>query len=190
MLSVYLDGELPSPWREKLESHVSACPACAGRIKAYRSISSARSGEAPGGEGAVGAASERVWQRLGASGGRAARPLPGRAIWRRRVSVPLPAAAAAAIAGMALALALWAPGPEGSARRDARPVTLAAEADLYVPIDDMESVVDYLIARSGSELLVLRLPEYQSFVASGEPAIIRAADYSRQIASWQGRRRP
>ena len=37
MLSVYLDGELPSPWKEKLEEHVSGCPECAGRIGAYKS---------------------------------------------------------------------------------------------------------------------------------------------------------
>ena len=177
MLSVYLDGELPSPWREKLESHVSNCPKCAGRIKAYRTISPA---SAIGDE--AGAAGERVWQRLSVSIDRGPRR---RAIWRRNVSLPLPAAAAA-ILMVAMAFALLPNRAD-----EMTGVSLAAETELDVPVQNMESVIEYLIGRSGSEMLILRLPESQSFVSNGEPAIIRAADYSRQIASWntQARRR-
>jgi len=178
MLSVYLDGELPSPWKEKLESHVSDCPLCAERIKAYRSISLKTSG---GEEASVNAAGERVWKRLNSSMGRFPRR---RAIWRRSVSLPIPAAALL-IVGLAFAfLLVGSPDTETG-------ITLASDAGLDVPVQDIESVIEYLIGRSGSEMLILRLPDSQSFVSNGEPAVVLAADYSRQIASWnmQGRRR-
>ena len=177
MLSVYLDGELPSPWKEKLESHVSDCPLCAGRIKAYKSISQ---GNETGGEAAVSAAGERVWKRLGVSG----RTFPRRrAIWRRSVSLPIPAAALLVV-GLVFAFSFL-----GSS--EATGVSHVSETEFDLPVQDIESVIEYLLARGGSETLILRLPESQSFVSNGEPAIVLAADYSRQIASWnmQGRRR-
>ncbi|GHU05470.1 hypothetical protein FACS1894147_11680 [Spirochaetia bacterium] len=39
ILSLYHDDELPSPWKEKLESHVASCPACAARLAQYRDLS-------------------------------------------------------------------------------------------------------------------------------------------------------
>jgi len=179
LLSVYLDGELPSPWREKLESHLSGCPECAGRVEAYGRLSPA---PMPGG-GEAEAAAERVWRRLSApaaGGGRRARR---GAIWGRSVSLPLPAAAAAAavlVAGLAFAWALASPGP--GAGQGA--TLISSEAEFGLPVDGIESVIEYLIGRSGSDVLMMRLPDDQSFVSSGESAVILAADYSRQIASW------
>ena len=180
MISVYLDGELPSPWKEKLESHVSDCRECAERMEAYRSVSF---GSAGAGEDAEGA-SDRVWQRLNASMKDGKRLSRRRAIWRRSVSLPIPAAAALIVLVTALALITAGPRTDGMSA-----VSLATETEFDLPASDMESVMEYLIGRSGSEVLMMRLPKYESFVSSGEPAIIRAADYSRQIASWQGRRR-
>jgi hypothetical protein len=36
-----------------------------------------------------------------------------------------------------------------------------------------------LLGTDGSDVLILKLPENRNFARSGEPAIIRAADYSR-----------
>jgi len=188
MLSVYLDGELPSPWKEKLESHVSQCPECARRIEAYRGISRSRAGVE---ESAVSDAGERVWRRLGASPGRGGRRSRAGAIWRRSVSMPMTAAAAAAALAVGLAFA-WAPwGGGDSDVLAAQGVSFVSDTDLYVSAQNMESVIEYLLGRGGSDTLVISLPEHRSFVSSGEPAIVRAADYSRQLASWgaQGRGR-
>jgi hypothetical protein len=180
MLSVYLDGEMPSPWREKLESHVEACPDCAGRLESYRE---AALGHESGEEGAaLAAAGERVWERLGASVSRASPPRSRRPLWRRRVSLPIPAAAAALLAaGVAFSWAIAA-APDGG---DEMPViSLVSETDLYAQAQDMASIIEYLISRGGDEMTILRLPDTQSFAASGEPAVVRAADYHRQLASW------
>jgi len=189
LLSVYFDGELPSPWKEKMEAHIAACPACARRLEEYRRVCLA--GEAAGLE----SARDRVWQKLEPCIGvdayvpaRAVRR--GAAVWQRRVSIPFPAAAAAAafflIIAMAFLMVLRTTNTEGLSG-----MTLASEAELeepgIIPIANMEDVLQYLGSNDNGEIIILRLPESRSFVNYGEPAIIKAADYSRNVS---GRRRP
>jgi len=70
-------------------------------------------------------------------------------------------------------------------------MTLAAETEFdapdIIPASNMESVLQYLGSRDNGEIIILRWPESRNFVNYGEPAIIRAADYSRQTT---GRRKP
>jgi len=35
LLSVYTDGELPSPWKEKLEAHLGECSECKEKLKKF-----------------------------------------------------------------------------------------------------------------------------------------------------------
>ena len=192
LLSVYFDGEMPSPWKEKMEAHIAGCPACARRLEAYRRVSLGRAA-APAESGA---ARERVWQKLeqrmvvGVSPARTARwgaaALP--AVWRRNVSIPLPAAAAAVvlIAALAFLAALRVTSTEGISG-----MTFASDTELetpgVIPVADMEDVLQYLGSRDNGEIIILRLPESRNFVNYSEPAIVRAADYSRAVP---GRRKP
>jgi len=189
LLSVYLDGELPSPWKEKMEAHIAGCSACARRLESYRRVS-LNEGSAAGLE----PARERVWQKLEQcinepSPKSTAWPPVRRsaAVWRRRVSMPLPAAAAILLLiALAFLLALRITSTEGISG-----MTFAAEAEIetpgIIPIADMEDVLQYLGSRDNGEVIILRLPESRNFTNYGEPAMIRAADYSR---SGPGRRRP
>jgi hypothetical protein len=43
----------------------------------------------------------------------------------------------------------------------------------------MESVLQYLGSNDTGDILILRLPESRNFASYGEPAIIKAADYTR-----------
>jgi hypothetical protein len=59
---------------------------------------------------------------------------------------------------------------------------LAAEEEIpgIIPAaTDLNGVLKYLGA-DGSDIIILRLPENRNFSRSGDPAIIRAADYSRR----------
>ena len=198
LLSVYCDGELPSPWKEKMESHIAGCSACAGRLEAYKRVSL---GNAAGGESDTGleAARERVWQKLeqhigeGVSPARPqrARAVRSGAVWQRSVSIPLPAAAAAAavfvlLIALAFLLVLRVPNAEGISG-----MTFASDPEIetpgIIPASNMEDVLQYLGSRDNGDIIILRLPESRSFVNYGEPAIIKAADYSRTVP---GRRRP
>lgn len=38
LYSAYADGEVPSPWKEKLEAHLSTCPNCRARSEQYRKL--------------------------------------------------------------------------------------------------------------------------------------------------------
>jgi anti-sigma factor RsiW len=196
ILSVYFDGELPSPWKAKMESHLEQCSECRRRLEAYRRMSPDRA--APETAARIAAVQGRVWQKLESAVGVAANAAPAGkrvlghrygGIWTRRVSVPLPAAAAAAV--MALALAVLLIRKPAAAPAVTPDMTLASEADLtapgIIPVSDMDSVLQYLGSRDSSDFLILRLPESRNFTSSGEPAIIKAADYSRNVP---GRRYP
>ena len=201
LLSVYFDGELPSPWKEKMEAHIAGCSACGRRLEAYRHISL---GRAVGGyEAELEPARERVWQKLEAvvdsqrTGSDAypparppARPQTARwggGVWRRTISIPLPAAAAIVLLiALAFLIVLRVTGTEGMSG-----MTFASEAELdtpgIIPVSNMEDVLQYLGNRDNGEVIILRLPESRNFVNYGDPAIIKAADYSRAMP---GRRRP
>jgi len=188
LISVYHDGELPSPWKEKLESHISGCPSCRKRLEAYRRISEK---PCPTSADTADTARERVWRRLeSAVAGNVTTPLssaPPRRIWlQKRISVPVPAAVAAAVLFIVFA-SFWVIKPAGTAEMPGMILASEAEFDMpaVFPYSDMESVLHYLSGRDNSEVLIIRLPESRNFQQYGEPAIIRAADYSRNIQGWR-----
>lgn len=183
ILSVYVDGELPSPWKEKMEGHLSRCLRCRELLERYRPPS-LFAGAVP--VERIAAVHERVWHRIEAriaAGGNSSKwKSAARGVfWERRLSVPLPAvAAAAAVLFIAFTL-LWTWKPAASV--SAPDMTLASEeldAPGIVPVSNMGDVLQYLGSRDSGDILILRLPESRNFISSGEPAIIKAADYPRR----------
>jgi hypothetical protein len=199
LLSVYFDGELPSPWKEKMESHLAVCPHCAKQLQTYQNMRLAACEE----ETALVSAKERVWQKLeqgndSADGGSAddnavknwRRSYPGNgAVWRRRISIPIPVAAAAVVMMGVLAFfmgirVMGAPENPGMAGG----MTFASEAEFDMPgiisASDMENLMQFFDNRDTSDTIILHLPEFSGF-DYGEPAILTAADYSRQMTGWR-----
>ena len=193
LLSVYFDGELPTPWKEKMEAHIAGCAQCAHKLDEYRRNSLTPAVDAA----AVDAAQDRVWQRLES---RMEQPVHrfmpaaarGGELWRRRVSIPLPAAAAALLV-IAAAL-LWFVRSPGKAQTPIMSIASETDFDMpgIIPVSNMEDVLQYLGAGDAGEMLILRLPESRNFANYGEPAIIRAADYSSQMTgrNMPGWRKP
>jgi len=207
LLSVYYDGELPSPWKEKMEGHLADCPECRHTLETYGIFRSGKDSPGASLPAAETAACERVWNKISGKTDIEADPekTAGQSIspfhypqkysqtgfWRRSVSIPLPAAAAAALFIIVFA-ALWTLRTQG---RDTIPnMTVASEeytlwpsgmdtgfdtSGMY-PMADMQGVLQYLGSRDSGDIVIIRLPETRSFLSSGEPAIIRAADYSRR----------
>ncbi|MCL2066230.1 MAG: zf-HC2 domain-containing protein [Treponema sp.] len=185
LLSVYLDGELPSPWKEKMESHLSECTKCAQRLERYKALF-AGDNAALGENAFVEAAKERVWRRLES---RQMRPLyqnsgsdRSPSIWQRRISIPLPAAAAAVLLlflSVFLVQGRRSDEPPDMAVTPNMVLTLDEALPGAVPASDMSGVLQYLGGFDSGDILILRLPESRNFISSGEPAIVRAADYSR-----------
>jgi anti-sigma factor RsiW len=168
MLSLYYDGELPSPWKEKLEAHVAACSPCRNRLEQFRLLSGILE-EASG----LSVRQEQVWQRLNSPAalvpaGRSAR------VWRRSVPVPLPLAVAAAALILAFGV-FFVRSPRPASPADSAIAYSALET--MAPVSDLSAVLQYLEGDS-PDIVIIHLPESRSFMSSGEPAIIRAADYS------------
>jgi anti-sigma factor RsiW len=177
LISVYLDGELPSPWKEKIESHLEHCPECSGKLARYRLLRADTAHE----EIAMQAAKERVWQKLASQKPVAFRS-PERAfaggIWRSKVSIPLPAAAALIVAVIAMFFLL-----RPAEQADTTPNMMLASEEILpgiIPASDMNGVLQYLGALDGGEIIILHLPESRNFSSKGDPAIINATDYSRR----------
>jgi anti-sigma factor RsiW len=201
ILSLYLDGELPSPWKEKLEAHLDSCPACRELVESWKRIS---------GELRVDVdplRAERVWECIG---GRIAaveatvfpgpektvRETPlvsgaGRrlsALWRHRVSLPFPAAAALGVTAAALVLffgSFWLRSFTGETVPVSYSPAIALEAagiDMELsdirPAGDVSGLFQYLEDTDSNDIVIIRLPESRSFQRAGEPTIIRAADYT------------
>ena len=171
-----------------MESHLEGCPQCRRQIERYRLISASVAGT--GADAALAEAArvrdarERVWRNLEERDRfrRRGAVIRRSSVWKRRVSIPLPAAAAAAAVLVVAMAALWV-------RRPAEPavlpnVTLASGENLQepeiVPIADMNGVLQYLGREDNGDMLILRLPESSNFMSYGEPAILKATDYSRR----------
>ena len=190
ILSVYLDHELPSPWKEKMEAHLAACPSCRDQLARLRQVSAVLRAGAERIEACPGEVlRERIWLNLSSSGAlRTAFPGSQKHpphFWDRCLAVPLPAVAAAA-AFLVVFLSLTLIGR--IARGETLPDT-AVSADLdstiqnFVPASDMNGVLQYLGREDPGDIMIIRLPESKSFMSAGEPTIIKAADYSRRVSS-------
>ncbi|MDR2419576.1 MAG: zf-HC2 domain-containing protein [Treponema sp.] len=180
ILSVYVDGELPSPWKEKMEAHLASCPQCVERLAVFRRLT-LRNGDDEALETALDAAQERVWQRLSRlelATDVAWKQRPG--IWRRRVSVPLPAVAVAAAALVVAATLMFT---QQTAPQSSDTMTVAQSPQSMsvpvVPASTINEVLQYLDNQDATDIMLIRLPESKSFSSSGEPTLIKAADYSR-----------
>jgi len=184
-VSLYLDGELPSPWDGKMEAHLESCEECRAALAKYRSIKNYLSGDK---EKTMAEAQERVWQKLTAPAlvishepRRAARM---NRIWSRNISLPLPAAAAAALVFVVLVALLGVRGlsqPSPAVLQEQIAASgIGLNDNSMVNIQDMAGVLQYLSSQDNGDFMVIRLPESRTFTSIGEPALINAADYSRR----------
>jgi hypothetical protein len=189
ILSLYIDGELPSPWKEKLEAHIGSCAGCRIRLERYGGI---RSALAADGAAAAQRAKDRVWAGLavsereppGLTGFRLIKK-SGPPAWNRTVSVPLPAAAAAAaFIVTAFVILLSLRQPAGVPAQEPVSSVVGTDVQGIIPVTDMNGVLQYLSAQETSDYLIIRLPESRNFSSSGDPALLKAADYAgRSVTS-------
>jgi len=208
LLSVYMDEELPSPWKEKMETHLAGCSACREKFDSFKQLLARKDeSQIAAEQEKMEAAKERVWQNLLSqrsfqhsqrSFQHSQRNHTGSVrhsgFWQRKLSIPLPAAAAAAVVIMFM-MAMWFHGGQinnnGFAQQFAEPAErtgffLAAEEEMpgIMPVADISGVLQFL-ASDGTDIIILQLPENRSFSKTGEPAMIRAADYTRHISRVQ-----
>jgi anti-sigma-K factor RskA len=183
LLSVYVDGELPSPWKEKMEAHLSKCSVCREKVERFKGLFANKQAEEQTlAQRLTTEAKDRIWKNLQTRSSQQFRSRSS--LWRRRLSIPLPAAAALVFVVLAVFFVRYPfadnvnvenlfSGPSN--------VILAAEEEMPdFPVADLNDVFQFL-ASDGTSVIIMELPENRSFLRSGEPAIVRAADFSRRF---------
>jgi len=181
-ISVYYDNEMDPQYKKKMESHIAGCADCSKQLEAYKKISLSLD---PAEDKLAEEAGRRVLQKLETGGFYSdyrKRPAWGfPSVWKRNISIPVPAAAAAAVF-MIIALAfLFTRSP---ARMEIPNMAITADTEILpdiIPFSGMESVLQYLGGTDTGDILILRLPESRNFTSYGEPAIIKTADYTRNV---------
>jgi acetyl-CoA acetyltransferase len=91
-------------------------------------------------------------------------------------------AAAAAVMVLALGSMIFR-SPQGPVIPDSAISSLeTAGIDMELnnirPISDVSGVLQYLESTDSNDIVIIRLPESRSFQSTGEPKMLRAADYS------------
>jgi len=217
ILSIYVDGELPSPWKEKMEAHLKKCPACRDKYGNFKHLHELfkkdttvrrryveRVVDRPENEPSyteddLRESKDRVWDKIEEKQKSSKHLRTGSGgdsrVWKRRLSIPVPAAAAAAIV-VALVTYLFISGqtffqngiagnkPDAS---DKVNFILAADEEMpgIIPASNIDGVLQYLNS-DGAEIIILKLPESRNFSRTGEPEIIRAADYQKHETQRNG----
>ena len=201
IISLYIDNELLSPWKEKMESHLKSCPKCQKEFDRYKLL-----GETLGSldDGSLQAAQERVWKNL--CNEAVERSVPrlikssqertddwrfGRKkLWKRTITLPLPVAAAVLLM-IAFPLAFnlmrnYANSNDSTALMQEQPTPITQEwsvSDDYgtiLPALDMDDFLQLLINQNEGDFVIVRLPENSRFSRVGQPTLINASDYSRR----------
>jgi hypothetical protein len=183
LLSVYYDGELPSPWKEKMDAHLAACSGCRTETSVYGRLSSLL--KAPVSEEVPSdAAYARMRETLRAVQSRAV-PSRVRRVFARRVAVPLPLAVAAAAALVFAFSALLA--QSRNVQRIPEVGTVAESINLepeeirqVTSMDDALRFIDNneFFAGPQSSYVIMRLPENKTFYNYGNPEIQNVAGNS------------
>jgi anti-sigma factor RsiW len=181
LISSYVDGEVPSPWSERLEEHFASCPDCAALAKGYADLGArlrAETGTADASalDQAVARGRKRLDELLTALPVKSAPPSPA-SRWRRSVSLPLPLAAAAAI------LVILLGGTTAAlASRPVKSVPMRAVASgEIIPRQaqaqpaSMDELLRYLDSSEGQVTLTINLPTSSAFGNAGKPVIMRGA---------------
>lgn len=167
LLSAWLDGEVPSPWRETIKRHLDDCVKCASVVDEYRALSATMADE---GVGLDDNARTRVLDRL-------YRAMPmRRPLWGQRLSLPLPAAAAAALLLGAMALGLALSGARNAELRLAMSNAMQPGPAVATGLG-MESILEYLSRQDAGVNISITLPAGSPVYSSGEPFMIREVDY-------------
>jgi hypothetical protein len=174
-----------------MEVHLGSCPKCHAQLEQFKRCSEVLKGPGEGGipgwepeRRNLEAAKDRIWQNLSHLDSEKWRPHQGRNLWRRRVSIPLPAAAVAVvILFIVLIFTVTRQGVSVPQNQDAITATGMMDVQGIVPVSNMNEVLQYLGNQDTADIVIIRLPESKSFFSSGEPTVLKAADYSRRNGS-------
>ncbi|UCF96756.1 MAG: zf-HC2 domain-containing protein [Spirochaetaceae bacterium] len=178
LLSAYFDGEIQSPWAERIREHIDTCERCQKavvKLEDLRRILLAD--QEPAAEDSLHRTRERLQSSLSV---RQWRKPP---LWRARISVPLPAVAAILLVflGMGSLLIFLGTRPNFPFMSIKTQPSGITEVQVAAPIEDLEQLLKSLDKENVNQQIVITLPEDTEFLHFGEPRMLRADEYSRRV---------
>ncbi len=181
LLSVYADGELDSPWKEKVDAHVAVCPACARVCHGYAALSGKLAHLDTEREKAILARmklmrpeqADEPSEYAARTRIRESRSVP---FWKRPLLVPFPVVTVAAVA-LCLATALILTGRISSGNHDTGTSTIARTVISAQPAT-FQALVQSIDSQGGDSAMTIILPAETSLQGSGDPVLITASTVS------------
>lgn len=183
LLSAWVDGEVPSPWEERIASHLESCASCSDKVAGFRRLSMRLRSSGQLDESAVAA---RIAARLGieAAAERVQNQKPSLprsvpALSARRLALSLPVAAAAAVAILAVGMmsGRMLAGPVSVAERPTSSTGLAIPASAapgqLSGSPTMDSLVRYLETQNAPVSITIQLPSNTAITGGGDPMIVK-----------------
>jgi hypothetical protein len=167
LLSAYCDNEVPSPWKEKIDSHLLECKLCRDTAARYGNLRAALREIDAGVD--IPAASGRVLSGVYAAGA------PKPPLWRRRLSLSFASAAAAAVILFGGGIFLSFAAGNALAARDSA-TGYPAPVENMANIKDMNRLLEILNQRGREKELTIQLPDVRNFEFRGNPVFLREAD--------------
>lgn len=173
LLSAFVDGEVQTPWKERLEQHIAACPSCAKKTEALRSLSvSLRN---VGGEAeaqALALAKQRIAASVNFNPPRKAPAAHGilqglRQFWSRPVALPAPFLVLGLVALIFMAgisLGFFAPL--------FRPAETLAQGSVIKSLSPNALEAISRILPQSSDSIIIELPQSSVVKGQGTPIIM------------------
>lgn len=175
LISEYYDGELSSPFKERLEAHLGACAECKTALDDYGRLSGLLD------LGAVdeAAAEQRVWPRI-ESAHEWRRHSRMRTFLSRRVALPMPAAIAAAALVLFFAALILRTGLRTNVIEPDFVAGAVIAPDEIQQINTMGDALRYiendeLFSGVSGNYVIMRMPENRTFYNSSDPQIRNAS---------------
>jgi anti-sigma factor RsiW len=187
LLSAFVDGEVPSPWKERMESHVAGCAECSRKLGEMRGLSASLHSLETGTETAILSAAKA---RIGASidfgmvGRPTGRNLAERLLefWSRRITLPLPA-----IAAGLLAIVFFAGLTFGIITPFAKASRMMASASTVLSPNSatLEMMAQYM-KQSTVQPIMIEMPKESEFSQLGNPVVMTSFDAADQASATTG----
>lgn len=173
LISAYYDNELDSQWSGGIQEHLDRCEKCRNRLTDYHEIGRILdSTEVPG--------EDQIKNRMLGVIERRQQVLSSEVFWRKHLNISIPVILAAAalmivfFAGMMLGLLPFQSGQQQLVE-EIEPET----PDIYVQVINLEDAAAYLLSDDSGFDVLITIPSSEALSFSGEPQMIREADYKR-----------
>ena len=174
LLSAFVDNEIPSPWKERMELHLCKCARCSGKVEALESLSRSLLALDADHVQALGQAKIRIAASINANAAPRREIRSGfvqriLGVWSRRIPLPLPFLAVGLfaivfIAGMTLGL--FNPLLKDTNTLASTSKVLASHATT------LETLVRYLESQNSAQAVTINMPGEAWFAQPGNPVLV------------------